>query len=95
MTLELALRRALLQAVKEAQNNTISAELSFSTIPFKDKSIQSIDIPSYDPHNQSTVLRSVMNRFNKLSIIKIKLDTFEKDRVINIFGVLLREGEMT
>lgn len=95
MTLELALRRALLQAVKEAQNNTISAELSFSTIPFKDKSIQSIDIPSYDPHNQSTVLRSVMNRFNELSIIKIKLDTFKKDRVINIFGVLLREGEMT
>ncbi|WP_226658892.1 putative thiazole-containing bacteriocin maturation protein [Pseudalkalibacillus hwajinpoensis] len=95
MTLELALQRALLQAVKEAQNKTISAALSFSTIPFENNSIQSIDIPAYSPHDQANVLRSVMNRFDQLSIVKIKLETFEKDGALDIYGVLLGEGEMT
>ncbi|MCA0993465.1 putative thiazole-containing bacteriocin maturation protein [Pseudalkalibacillus hwajinpoensis] len=95
MTLELALRLALLQAVKEAQNKTISAALSFATLPFEEKPIQSIDIPAYDASDQANVLRSVMNRFEKLSIFKITLETFVKDGVLDIYGVLLREGEMT
>ncbi|WP_283152617.1 putative thiazole-containing bacteriocin maturation protein [Guptibacillus hwajinpoensis] len=95
MTLELTLRRALLQAVKEAQNKTISAALSFATIPFEENPIQSIDIPAYDASDQANVLRSVMNRFEQLSLFKIKIETFEKDGVIDIYGVLLREGEMT
>ncbi|MYL64410.1 putative thiazole-containing bacteriocin maturation protein [Bacillus hwajinpoensis] len=99
MTLELALRRALLQAVKEAQNKTISAALSFSAIPVEDKPIQSIDVPVYDANDQATVLRSVINRFEQqnkeLSIVKINLETFKKDGAIDIYGVLLREGETT
>ncbi len=95
MTLVLALQRALLQAVKEAQNKTISAALSFSAIPVQDKPIQSIDIPAYDEHDQANVLRSVLNRFEHLSIVKINLETFEKDGAIDIYGVLLREGETT
>ncbi|MCA0172905.1 putative thiazole-containing bacteriocin maturation protein [Bacillus sp. RAR_GA_16] len=95
MTLELALRLALLQAVKEAQNKTISAALSFATLPFEEKPIQSIDIPAYDASDQANILHSVMNRFEQLSIFKIKLETFEKDGVLDIYGVLLREGEMT
>ncbi|QHA91207.1 putative thiazole-containing bacteriocin maturation protein [Bacillus sp. N1-1] len=96
-TLVLALRSALLQAVKEAQNDSISAALSFSAIPVKDKPIQSIDIPAYDANDQADVLRSVINRFGQqnkeLSIVKINLETFEKDGPIDIYGVLLREGE--
>jgi putative thiazole-containing bacteriocin maturation protein len=98
-TLVLALRSALLQAVKEAQNHSISAALSFSAIPVEDKPIQSIDIPAYDANDQADVLRSVINRFEQqnkeLSIVKINLETFEKEGTIDIYGVLLREGETT
>ncbi|MFP3471401.1 hypothetical protein R0J90_15280, partial [Micrococcus sp. SIMBA_144] len=80
--------------MKEAQNHSISAALSFSTIPVEDKSIQSIDIPAYDANDQATVLRSVINRFEQQnkepSIVKINLKTFEKDGAIDIYGVLLR-----
>ncbi|MGG1684290.1 putative thiazole-containing bacteriocin maturation protein [Pseudalkalibacillus sp. NRS-1564] len=97
LTLVLALRRALLQAVKEAQNKTISAALSFSTIPFQDKPIQSIAIPAYDASLQADVLRSVLTLFEQqgkeISFVKVNLETLKKDEAVNIYGVLLREGE--
>ena len=99
LTLVLALRRALLQTVKEAQNNTISAAISFSTVPFEDKPIQSIAIPAYDANVQADVLRSVINLFEQngkeLSFVKVNLETFQKDGAVEIYGVLLREGETT
>ncbi|MFK3959956.1 putative thiazole-containing bacteriocin maturation protein [Pseudalkalibacillus hwajinpoensis] len=97
LTLVLALRKALLQAVQEAQNKTISAALSFSTIPFQDKPIQSIAIPAYDANVQADVLRSVITLFEQqgkeLSFVKVNLETFKKDGEVDIYGVLLREGE--
>ncbi|MBN8211032.1 putative thiazole-containing bacteriocin maturation protein [Bacillus sp. NTK071] len=94
--LTLALRAALLQAVKEAQNKLTSGAPSFSTIQFKEIPIQPIVIPAYEPKDQADVLRSVVNLFEhqnkKLSFIKVNLNSFEKDGYLDIYGVLLGRG---
>ncbi|WP_371019012.1 putative thiazole-containing bacteriocin maturation protein [Pseudalkalibacillus sp. JSM 102089] len=95
-TLTLALRGALLQAVKEVQNKSTSLAPSFSTIQFEEKAVQSIDIPAYDTNDQANILRSVVDLFEQqnkeLSIVKINLETFEKDGYLDVYGVLLGRG---
>ena len=94
--LTLALRGALLQAVKEAQNNSTTEAPSFSEIHFEE-AIQSIDIPAYDANDQTDVLSSVVNLFEQqnkeLSFVKVILETFEKSGSLNLYGVLLGRGK--
>ncbi len=96
--LTLALRGALLDAVVEAQNKTISSvekPPSFPSIQLEEEANPPIVVPTYNPSDQVDVLRSVMNLFDqqnkKLSFVKVILEPFEKDGYISIFGALTGE----
>ena len=94
--LTLALRCALLHAVKAEQNKSTSTAPSFSEIHFEEQAIRSIDIPAYDSNDHADVLRSVVNLFEQhkkeLSFVKVCLETFEQDGYLEVYGVLPGRG---
>ncbi|KHE71538.1 putative thiazole-containing bacteriocin maturation protein [Halobacillus sp. BBL2006] len=96
----LALREALHFAVMRAQNKNISIPCqapSLSNLSFEDGAVQSVDIPAYDSQDQAEVLQSVIHRleqyFKKLCFVKVELDPFEQDGMIDIYGVVFGEEE--
>jgi putative thiazole-containing bacteriocin maturation protein len=95
----LALRKALHLALMQTQNKDISVPFhvpSFSNISFEDGAVQSVDIPAYDSQDQPEVLQSVIHRleqyFKQICFVKVELDPFKQDGMIDIYGVVFGEG---
>ncbi|WP_173918171.1 putative thiazole-containing bacteriocin maturation protein [Halobacillus sp. Marseille-Q1614] len=96
----MALREALLLVLMHEQTKNTSIlhqAASSSRLSFAEKPVEFIDIPAYESKDKSEVIRSVIKRLEEnnkeLSFVKVLLDSFESDGVINIYGVLVGEGE--
>lgn len=92
----LAFRAALRTTVMQAQNQSFSTCHPCSPLSFQEKEVHSIDIPACGSEQQLEVLPSVMERLQQknhpLSLLRVKLDGFPEDGVLNIYGVLFKEG---
>ncbi|WP_198162720.1 putative thiazole-containing bacteriocin maturation protein [Halobacillus mangrovi] len=100
LTKTLALREALLLALREAHNDTAAFFDQLppsSSISFKKEASQTLDVPLCDSESHFEVLHAAKKRLEdhhkKLFPVKVLMDTFEKDRMITICGVSLGEEE--
>ncbi|MGP4077364.1 bacteriocin maturation protein [Halobacillus sp. K22] len=96
-TRTLALREALRRTLVEAQNNTTFPGASAVSInAFKKGLVQLVDVPSCESDDPE-VLQSVIQRLERhhkdLSFIKVTMDPFKDDGIIDLFGVVVREEE--
>ena len=97
-TRTLALREALRRALMEEQNpgRTFVSDTCFVQEKDKDGVVHSLDIPSCESDDPE-LLKSVIQRLKKshqdLFFIKVTMDPFKDDGIIDLFGVVVRKEE--
>ncbi|MFZ0371589.1 MAG: bacteriocin maturation protein [Halobacillus sp.] len=99
-TRTLALREALRRALMEEQNPSRTFVSDTCFVQEKDKDgdgvVHSLDIPSCESDDPE-VLKSVIQRLKKshqdFFFIKVTMDPFKGDGIIDLFGVVVREEE--
>jgi len=97
-TRTLALREALRRTLMEEQNpgRALVSEACFVQVKDKDGVVQSLDIPSCES-DEPEILMSVIQRLKSshqdLFFIKVTMDPFKDDGIIDLFGVVVREEE--
>lgn len=96
LNVTIALRKALQQAVITVQNKGVFT----SAVPaiFREEKVsQNISIPVCDLTSQDELLQDAMKTLQKsnkcLMAVELELDVFLKNEVIEVVGVLVREGE--
>ncbi|MGE6230502.1 putative thiazole-containing bacteriocin maturation protein [Paenibacillus chitinolyticus] len=94
----MALRKALQQALLEAQNQrdgVNSLALEFSSVLLKEQAPLNLEIPACETASQPAVLQSalqILNRNRKrLLVFDLAAEPFLKEEVAGVFGVVLRE----
>jgi putative thiazole-containing bacteriocin maturation protein len=100
LNITMALRKALQQALMQAQNQTAcltTQALEVSSVFLEKKVQRSLLIPAYEETAQSEVLQSALqilkeNR-KRLLVCDLALEPFLKEELAGVFGVLLREEE--
>ncbi|MGP4068406.1 ThiF family adenylyltransferase [Halobacillus sp. B29] len=96
-TRTLALRGALRRALLEAQNNITFPEAPVVSIKeFKKGLVQLVDVPSCesdDPEVLQSVIERIKRSHKDLSFIKVTMDPFKDDGIIDLFGVVVSEEE--
>ncbi|WP_406946047.1 bacteriocin maturation protein [Halobacillus sp. SY10] len=96
----LAVRQALLLLVMEQQNHGLPSAYSFlscSQLYFENESPDVFDLPSMEAEDNQKLLRSAVaqleKRRNKPSFVKISMDPFERDGMIELYGVWVDKEE--
>ncbi|CAH0344139.1 putative thiazole-containing bacteriocin maturation protein [Bacillus sp. CECT 9360] len=96
----MALRKALQQAVIEAQNQTTNLttqSLEVSIVIQDEMALLNLVIPAGKKATQTEVLQSAIQDLErnqkKLLVFELKLEPFLKEELAGVFGVLLREEE--
>jgi hypothetical protein len=100
LNITMALRKALEQALMNAQNQTVSLRkqaLVASSILLYEKEPLRLDIPACEKTTQSDILHSAMQVLKqnsvRLLVFDLAMEPFLKEELAGVFGVLLREEE--
>ncbi|WLR47191.1 hypothetical protein LC065_16955 [Halobacillus litoralis] len=96
----LAVRQALFLLLMEKQMEGLPTAYSFrscSQLYFEKESMASFDLPSMEAKDNKEVLRGAVTQLekgqHKPSFVKISMDPFEEDGVIDLCGVWLERGD--
>jgi putative thiazole-containing bacteriocin maturation protein len=100
LNITMALRKALEQALMNAQNQTTSHRmqaLDDSSILLNEKEPLSLEIPACEKMTQLELLQSAMQALKRngmrLFVFDLAIEPFLKEELAGVFGVLLREEE--
>jgi len=97
VTLTLALRNALQQAIMNYQNNTVHLE-GLDVVFLEEKEPLNLMIPVCDATSQVEDLQSAMEvlkrNHKQLAIIELELESFLKTGLAGVLGVMVREEEL-
>ncbi|MCA1011530.1 bacteriocin maturation protein [Halobacillus halophilus] len=97
-TRTLALRQALRRALMEEQNpdRTFVPDACIAKVNDKEGVVHSLDIPSCqsdDPEVLSSAIQQLKRSHQDLFFIKVTMDPFKDDAIMDLFGVVVREEE--
>ncbi|MBK5484820.1 putative thiazole-containing bacteriocin maturation protein [Peribacillus sp. TH16] len=100
LNITMALRNALQQAVTKAQNQTVcptTEEVEGSRLLQEGKAPLKLVIPAYEVTAHSEVFQSAMQVLERnkkrICVFELELESFLKEELAGVFGVLLREEE--
>ncbi|MYL51671.1 bacteriocin maturation protein [Halobacillus litoralis] len=100
LDLTLAVRQALFLLLMEQQNHGLPSAYSFlscSELYFERETMNALEIPSIATGNNIQVLDQAITQLEKRqhqpSFVKISMDPFERDGMIDLYGVWMERGD--